>query len=541
MVFKNSLIFSVALLTLHFSISAPRLFAAPPHSDSLATAPPDTILKYGIMLSQKAIGAEARASAFSELALSYFNMNDRNRAQTLWHEALGEVNRLVQPETRSLYLLQLVNLGITLGLEDSAYAIASQIPSLREKTLGLFALTQCFLAKDKARFEKLADETWTAAEALSQDTSAVAILSRLSLLYLKSGDTKSGQEALNQALGIQLLPSVETVELFGKLAVEFFQAGQAQYGEKLLKTALSFLSKIKNDRESVSSARFALSLLLIDAGELERARPIIAAITNVMDRLSAMQKLGFGFAQRNQSAQAVQLAQQMRQISQSIRNTSDRATVLGLIATLLAEAQSQADAAADEALAAINAIPVAFDRSTLLGELAANFAEVRLLDKAELALSQVSIPQHRAMSAYRVGRRFALANKPDKAKPLFAEALALRDKFTNAELKARALMRITAESFKFQFDFADSAFSAALTAIADVSAPTQRAELLRTFAADLASLGKIQYALLVIQKMDNPAQMAISLSDLVRICYEKKIPFPNETLATLKSIVESSP
>ncbi len=540
MVFKNSLIFSVALLTLYICIPAPRCLAAR-HVDSLAGAAPDSILAYGVLLSQKAVGAEARASALYWLALSYFNMNDSNRAQTLWHEALGEVNRLVQPETRSLYLLQLVNLGITLGLEDSAYAIASQIPSPREKTLGLFVLTQSFLAKDKARFEKLADETWTAAEALSQDTSAVAILSRLSLLYLKSGDTKSGQEALNQALGIQLLPSVETVELFGKLAVEFFQAGQAQYGEKLLKTAQSSLSKIKNDRESVSSARLALSLLLIDAGELERARPIVAAITNVMDRLSAMQKLGFGFAQRNQPAQAVQLAQQMRQISQSIRNTSDRATVLGLIATLLAEAQSQADAAADEALAAINAIPVAFDRSTLLGELAANFAEARLFDKAELALSQVSIPQHRATSAYRVGRRFALANRPDKAKPLFAEALALRDKFTNAELKARALMRITAESFKFQFDFADSAFSAALTAIADVSAPTQRAELLRTFAADLASLGKIQYALLVIQKMENPAQMAISLSDLVRIGYEKKIPFPNETLATLKSIVESSP
>lgn len=537
---KRPLTFLAALLTLHFFIPASPSLAAR-HADSLAGAAPDSILAYGVLLSQKAVGAEARASALYQLALSYFNMNDRNRAQTLWHEALGEVNRLVQPETRSLYLLQLVNLGITLGLEDSAYAIASQIPSPREKTLGLFALTQSFLAKDKARFEKLADETWTAAEELSQVPSAVAILSRLSLLYLKSGATKSGQEALNQALGIQLLPSVETVELFGKLAVEFFQAGQAQYGDKLLKTAQSSLSKIKNDRESVSSARFALSLLLIDAGELERARPIVAAITNVMDRLSAMQKLGFGFAQRNQPAQAVQLAQQMRQISQSIRNTSDRATVLGLIATLLAEAQSQADAAADEALAAINAIPVAFDRSILLGELAANFAEVRLFDKAELALSQVSIPQHRATSAYRVGRRFALANRPDKAKPLFAEALALRDKFTNAEFKARALMHITAESFKFQFDLADSAFSAALTAIADVSAPTQRAELLRAFATDLASLGKLQHAMLVIQKMENPAQMAISLSDLVRIGYEKKIPFPNETIATLKSIVESSP
>ncbi|MFN3385347.1 MAG: tetratricopeptide repeat protein [Candidatus Thermochlorobacter sp.] len=540
MVFKSLLTFLTALLTLHFFIFAPRCFATH-RADSIAAVTPDTVLAYGVLLSQKAIGAEARASALHSLALSYFNMNDKSRAQTLWNEALGEVNRLVQPETRSPYLLQLVNLGITLGLEDTAYAIASQIPSLREKTLGLFALTQFFLAKDKARFEKLADETWSAAEALSQDISAVAILSRLSLLYLKSGDTKSGQEALNQALAIQLLPSVETVELFGKLATEFFQAGQAQYGEKLLKTALSFLSKIKNDRESVSSARFALSLLLIDVGELERARPIVAAITNVMDRLSAMQKLGFGFAQRNQPAQAVQLAQQMRQISQSIRNTSDRATALGLIATLLAEAQSQADAAANEALAAINAIPVAFDRSTLLGELAANFAEVRLFDKAELALSQVSIPQHRASSAYRVGRRFALANMPDKAKPLFAEALALRDKFTNAEFKARAFMRMTVESFKFQFDLADSAFSAALTAIADVSIPTKRAELLRAFAADLASLGKIQYALLVIQKMESPAQMAISISDLARIGYEKKIPFPNETLATLKSVVESSP
>jgi tetratricopeptide (TPR) repeat protein len=307
--------------------------------------------------------------------------------------AVGEYDKARQVanmiEIKTSKANALIEISTKTGEYQQALSVAQEIDEDDSAPLKSIVLSKIVLLYSKSGQKKQAIEVLSqalnVAKVIKDTDTKVQHLARIALLYAQMGQKAQAAEISSQALQIASQNTDKKATLFTKVAAQYGNAGNKELADLVFPQALAMAQTLKNEDNKAHT----LAELAIASANIQPYNQVLQLIQTIKDRhlqAYALTRIAKNFSRSQRQDEAAKILEQAFEIVKPLKNSDEKAQSLAEIAMQLGRI-----ARFDRAIAVAQTIE-ATEKGSLkagvLAKIAGYYAKAGHKEKAIEVLSQ---------------------------------------------------------------------------------------------------------------------------------------------------------
>ncbi len=260
--------------------------------DDLETAR-DALIK-GQQYAGLALEASTRSRSFIELAGTYAELKDHQKAIKFLQDAFEEVGEELPPAYKQDFIARAFALVVEryLGTQqlDQARQVLENIPdSSIEKAIGLLNLSSAYRKSNQPELAlSTLEQSLSKAKPLPDSLDKAALLTEIAQAYRQLGKPEQAESLMQQTQEItqKLTSAPEKIYALNSLASQYADLGKMEIAKQLLDQSLAVLEETDKTKKLGNRDRAASDIagLYWQVGETAKAQTLAASLTDSLEK-----------------------------------------------------------------------------------------------------------------------------------------------------------------------------------------------------------------------------------------------------------------